>query len=244
MPNIGDKPHQPASSFLFPKSKIGSQNRNFQHKWFDRFPWIHYNESEDKVYCFLCVKCIKDNLKGDHNFSKSEAFTYVGFNFWNKGKERFLMHQSSEEHIWAKLQIQASKTAQVDEILEKQCETQRALNRKCFIKVLQNILYLSTENIAFRGLEKSDSKFYNLVKLRALDDENLMNWIEKKRGNYLHHEIQNEILKIMANTLMRDHILKRIYEGYIFHQNILFITNIWQNFLLFSLFQQRDRLTF
>ena len=65
LPENGDKPHQPNSNFKFKKREISGQNRYFQHKWFSEFPWIHYNESEDKAYCFHCIKCIKENLKGD-----------------------------------------------------------------------------------------------------------------------------------------------------------------------------------
>lgn len=47
LPDIGDKPHQPDISFSFKKREIAGFKRNFQHKWFTEYPWIHYNESED-----------------------------------------------------------------------------------------------------------------------------------------------------------------------------------------------------
>ena len=71
LPEIGDKPHQPNSSFIFKKREFSAgYKRNFQHKWFTDYPWIHYSESDDKAYCFHCIKCIKNDLKGDKPFNK------------------------------------------------------------------------------------------------------------------------------------------------------------------------------
>jgi hypothetical protein len=104
LPNIGDKPHQPNSSYQFKKTNFSGKNRNFQHEWFATFPWLHYSEVEDKAYCFYCVKCIKEKLS-TKNFSKSESFTHDGFNYWNKASERFRMHQESKEHIETKWKV-------------------------------------------------------------------------------------------------------------------------------------------
>ena len=90
LPEIGEKPHQPDISFK--KSVIAGTSRNFHYKWFSEFNCLHFNEAEDKVYCFGCIKCIKENLS-KKNFSKAKAFTYNGFNFWNKAHGRFRLHQ-------------------------------------------------------------------------------------------------------------------------------------------------------
>ena len=104
LPDIGEKPHQP--NIIFKKTVFAGTPRSFHHKYFLEFPWLHYNETEDKVYCSYCVKCIKENLSKS-NFSKAEAFTYDGFNYWNKIPERFRRHQNSEEHKEARCKISA-----------------------------------------------------------------------------------------------------------------------------------------
>ena len=136
---IGEKPNQP--NIQFKKSLISGKMRNFQYKWFIEFPWLHYNESEDKAYCFLCTKCIKQNLS-QKMFSKAQSFTYDGFNYWNKGPERFKMHQLSEEHKEANCKIMAQKSGPVDEILDKQYETQRTVNRNCLLKLLKMCIFV------------------------------------------------------------------------------------------------------
>ena len=215
--SIGDEPNQPNSSFPFKKRVIGGTNRNFQHKWFSEFPWLHYNEKEDKVFCFYCIKCIKFGLKSDKNFSRSVNFTHQGFNYWNKAVERFRIHQESEEHDWAKWKIvDAPKSTQIHEILDSQTSKQMAINRKCFMKLLQNLQFLALSNIAIQGHEKEKSNFFGLAKLRANDDEDLVNWIQKKRYNYMHHNVQNELLELMAKEVLNKNIMKHIQEAQFF----------------------------
>ena len=48
-------PFQP-KNFKFPKKAYGKQLRFFQSSWRDLFPWIHYNEANDSVLCFICAK--------------------------------------------------------------------------------------------------------------------------------------------------------------------------------------------
>lgn len=48
-------PFQP-KNFEFPKTKYGKQLRSFQSTCIELFPWIHYNEENDSVLCFICAK--------------------------------------------------------------------------------------------------------------------------------------------------------------------------------------------
>jgi len=57
-PSLGEKPNQPRL-LKFPQRKFCQKTpvkRSFQPQWFDRWPWIHYDESSDAAFCFLCVK--------------------------------------------------------------------------------------------------------------------------------------------------------------------------------------------
>ena len=51
------KPHQPLN-FTFPKRSFGKKKvvqRSFQPSWFSQWPFLHYDESKDVVYCHTCV---------------------------------------------------------------------------------------------------------------------------------------------------------------------------------------------
>ncbi len=73
--NLPESPHQPLS-FNFPKRKFGRKTileRSFQASWFDRWTWLHYNEAEDCVHCFLCLKAVKLN----HVAAKKDEAAFV-----------------------------------------------------------------------------------------------------------------------------------------------------------------------
>ena len=52
------QPHQPRK-FSFPMRSFGKTSvvkRSFQAEWFDKFPWIHYDEALDAALCHLCAR--------------------------------------------------------------------------------------------------------------------------------------------------------------------------------------------
>ena len=60
---IEGKPHQP-KNFLFPKREFGVSTvvrRSFQPSWFDKWPWLHYCEDSDSVFCFTCMMANSEN---------------------------------------------------------------------------------------------------------------------------------------------------------------------------------------
>ena len=69
----------------------------------------------------------------------------------------------------------------------------------------ENIRFLARQGLSLRGDGTEDnSNFNQLLHLRALDDPNLLTWVQKKAEKYMSPEIQNELLKIMAQTVTRD----------------------------------------
>ena len=59
-PDIPVSPHQPATQFAFPKHSFGKQYRSFQHLWFARWKFLHYDEANDTVICHTCVSAFKE----------------------------------------------------------------------------------------------------------------------------------------------------------------------------------------
>ena len=53
-------------------------------------------------------------------------------------------------------------------------------NIRCLIKILQNVVFLGRQGLALRGDEDDKSgNFYQLMLLRALDDPNLLKWVNR-----------------------------------------------------------------
>ena len=83
--------------------------------------------------------------------------------------------------------------------------SEKAVNRQCLMKIAENIRFLARQDLSLRGDGTEDnSNFNQLLHLRALDDPNLLTWVQKKAEKYTSPEIQNELLKIMAQTVTRD----------------------------------------
>ncbi|KAJ8318420.1 hypothetical protein KUTeg_003511 [Tegillarca granosa] len=89
-PNIGDEPNQPKKEF--PTKTIGKRKRSFVYNWFSTWPWLHYEENSDKVYCFLCVRAYQEHKLA--NLCKESAFISDGFNNWKKATNSFRDHES------------------------------------------------------------------------------------------------------------------------------------------------------
>ena len=81
------------------------------------------------------------------------------------------------------------------------------------MKIIENVQFCALTNIAFQGQEAEDSNFQKLAKLRGKDDSDVEQWIKKGRGSYLHHDIQNELLKIMSLKVLRKNVLMPIQQG-------------------------------
>ena len=56
--NLGEHPNQPILP-SFHKRKFGVKSpvfRSFQSSWYNRWPWIHYDQVNDCAFCFTCLK--------------------------------------------------------------------------------------------------------------------------------------------------------------------------------------------
>lgn len=76
-------PNQPGPSFKFPKRSFGIKSvvhRSFQHSWFSKWPYLHYNEAADTVYCHTCLKMFKE--KKNRTTTKADpAFVSFSISF-------------------------------------------------------------------------------------------------------------------------------------------------------------------
>ena len=62
IPDVGSKPHQPLVNFKFPYREFGKQKlvkRAFQHSWFAKWKWLHYEEDRIKPSVTTVFRRIK-----------------------------------------------------------------------------------------------------------------------------------------------------------------------------------------
>ena len=75
------------------------------------------------------------------------------------------------------------------------------MNREYFLKVLQN--FLAQQGIALHGNEnENDSKFIQLLKLRANDDSRILDNLSRKTDEYTSGTVVNKIITIMTLKIL------------------------------------------
>ena len=201
--DIAEQPNQPGSSFIFPKSAFGKQYRSCQFQWFKEYKWLEYDEVKDCVTCFVCKKHV---TKLDSEKNKEEAFLSAGFRNWKKAITRFADHQKSKCHLTAvTFEVTIPICGNIQEMTNESLKAKMKENRQCLIKVIETLQFLGRQGLALRGDQNDEnSNFMQLLKLRSKDFAQLKQWLEKKKEKYTSHDIQNEILILMANEILRN----------------------------------------
>ena len=134
-----------------------------------------------------------------HN--KDESFIICGYRNWRHATENFRVHEESHCHKDYVNQLSPAETVcYVDERFDETLICEKARNRQIFLTILRNIQFLSRQGLAFRG-NNNEGNLEQLMKLSAKVDPRITSWMEKKRQKYLHHDTQNEIIRLMALIL-------------------------------------------
>ena len=70
--------------------------------------------------------------------------------------------------------------------------------RRCFIKIIESLRFLARQGIAMQGHIDFQSNFLQLLSMRSKDVKQLKEWLRRKTNTYISHDIQNEILELLA----------------------------------------------
>ena len=79
LPSLPDEPRYP-TDFRFPKRTFGKSNRvlcSAQSQWFRIWPFLHYDEAQDAVFCHHCATATKlDCIKSSNNAANAFVSFY------------------------------------------------------------------------------------------------------------------------------------------------------------------------
>ena len=92
------------------------------------------------------------------------------------------------------------------DVLSSAAAEERKCNRACFLTILSTLQFLARQGLALRGDGKLEvnGNFSQLLALLSRDDQQLSTWLKKKRDKYTGHDMQNELLQIMALRILRE----------------------------------------
>ena len=107
-----------------------------------------------------------------------------------------------------------TKCANVAELNNQCIADSRQKERKHLIDVIQCLRFLARQGIAIQGNPGNDN-FTQLLMLLGTKDPSIKSTLERTRLKYTHNDIQNELLDLMAQHVIREK-LKYIRENDIF----------------------------
>ena len=203
---------KPAESFKFPKRLIDDRMRSCHAHWFKDFPWLRYSVEKDAVFCDLCRE--SSLLKKPNQFwgTRDNKFIETGFRNWKKCPQKFQKHEASKFYPdYVQLSEVENYSADIGCTLSEGYALEQANNRQVFMQVLQNIRFLTRQGLALRG-DKHEGNFDQLMRRCGEMDPRIGTWLEKSRNKFQHSDHQNEIIKLMALSILRS-IAKEINEA-------------------------------
>lgn len=181
-------------------------NRRFRNCWFDMFSWLEYEETaECKAGGAFCFYCRQAKLRKLITTSKCEsAFTSVGFHKWKNAVQMYKKHEMTASHKTSVAAVTAVlSNANVGAKISQQAEVIRTQNTKMLTCIFTSLKYLCRQGLAIRGKTDECSNFHQLMLTRAPDIEGMKQWLTKKT-NWTSHGIQDEIVEVMAMSVMRE----------------------------------------
>ena len=204
IPDVGSKPHQPLVNFKFPYREFGKQKlvkRAFQHSWFAKWKWLHYEEDMDKAFCYNCIQAYKEDKLRASNLEL--AFISKGFNNWKDASVKFKEHESSNCHKDSMIVTVdlPSSVKDIAETLQRELTKQKSENRQMLLKILSNIRFLARQSIAIRGDgDEENSNFIQLFKLRGEDDPKFAPEFHTSIEEY-YRQAYFEVLDVICSTI-------------------------------------------
>lgn len=140
VPDIGDVPNQP-KQFRFPDRDFGTSKvtkRRFVKDWFDKYPWLHYDEGNDRAFCHTCVTAFQKGHFSTADDNLKIAFISTGYTNWKDAlcKNRgFAAHESSNTHKHAVTCVISVPTTTVDvgELLNQKHSEEKLVARQALL---------------------------------------------------------------------------------------------------------------
>ncbi|XP_065191909.1 zinc finger MYM-type protein 1-like [Sycon ciliatum] len=145
------------------------------------------------------------------------AFISKGFKNWKDATEGFRRHEKSLCHIDAVqvMLVLPQTVPDVGEALRQAHAKEKALNRRMFVRILENMKFLGRQGLPLRGHDDAESNFMQLLQLQKLHTPELRAWLERRVDKYCSPEIQNEILQLMSHSILRN-VAKSIHTAEVF----------------------------
>ncbi|KAK9061091.1 hypothetical protein SSX86_018271 [Deinandra increscens subsp. villosa] len=218
----------PKRDLTFTKGPLDKFGRRFSSAMFTRNlsnkqscdrDWLVYSKELDKLFCFCC-KLFKNGLpKG--------SLDGEGYVNWKNASSRLKDHELSVEHVenmkqWYEMGQRLNVGETIDKVAYAQYMKEKDYWKQVMLRIIALIKYLAKHNLAFRGKkeklnEKGNGNFMGLIEMLGEFDPIMKEHVrrvthDELRVHYLGHNIQNELIILLADEVKLK-IIKKIKQA-------------------------------
>ncbi|XP_074314594.1 uncharacterized protein LOC141649817 [Silene latifolia] len=218
----------PQRDLSFEKGPKDYRSRQFSSTWFTRVlsngekcdrDWLVYSKELDKVFCFCCKIFRKGAARGQ--------LANEGFGHWSHLSDRLKEHENGVEHItnmtaWYDLRERVKKNKTIDKVAKKKMKKEKDHWKNLLQRVIYVVEFLAKHNLPFRGkkqrlYQKNNGNFLGLIEMLAKFDPIIQEHVlhitnDKIHFHYLGHNIQNELILLIA-SIIKAEIIKNVKEA-------------------------------
>uniref|UniRef100_H2ZS57 DUF4371 domain-containing protein n=1 Tax=Latimeria chalumnae TaxID=7897 RepID=H2ZS57_LATCH len=172
--------------------------------------WVCYDKGCRRVsICMLCWNWKKAISSNPHRFEidKCEA-NYCNWKKYNEKLEK--QAKSCHREAVEKVMYFTDAGINIGAKLDWQYKKAQELHRQMFLKQLNSLKYLVHQGLSIHGNTDVESNLLQLLKIRAEDMPELMQWIQQ--GQYLSADMINELIDMMGNTVLQS-ILEDLHNS-------------------------------
>lgn len=181
--------------------------------------WLVYSKELNRAFCFCCKKFGKGRARGH--------LVNEGFSDWIHHSIRLREHETGVEHLqnmvtWHELRLRLQQNKTIGSAARQQLEKEKDHWRKVLLRILLIVKFLAKHNLAFRGTnsklyQDSNGNFLGLVEMLAEFDPVIQEHVrritnDETHTHYLGHDIQNELIHLIASAI-KSEIIKKIKEA-------------------------------
>ena len=186
-----------------------------------KFSWFEYIYAVNEPYgsCKICRWAIQEEkLHKDSRMLKvisESTFISRSYTNWNNAYENIPRHANSEIHklcLDARSRHDSSNQSTVVYEIVAGHKAQKQENSMAYKEVIRNLRWLVSQGLATPGKSDDTSNFHTLLDMSSVSNKLLSTWlISDKPRKWISHQVENEIINIMSQTVL-DKIIKEVVE--------------------------------
>ena len=192
------EPNSDLSSFPRTRSSNSQPYRQFQPFWLNQYPWLHYSQHDDGVYCRGCALFAPKQVGGQD----LGQFVIKPFKSWGKVFQKASAHAVKNYHLSSMTRMTEflaryeNPSQSISVIMDSELQRVMDTNQKVLESLIKIILLCGKQGLALRGhrddkiswmeddeAHSNEGNFVELVRFRAETDPVLAQHLAKSPRN-------------------------------------------------------------